>query len=165
MLAQRFTQGGKEFDMRARHYFWMILFAFLAAGCAAISIEPVDYSWGIESVLTVAADGTVEAPPRTPRFNAAPLFVSELGQVPPGGKALLRVIRNRPGFYFVTAPAFKHVYIFRPAAARLKLVRKILVNPDGMKKPAFNQRDPHIQLVDGERVWMLTENGISGGNR
>ena len=56
--------------------------ALLAVGCAALTIEPVDYSWGIESVLAVAPDGSVTGAPKTLSFNAGPLFVMELGSVP-----------------------------------------------------------------------------------
>ena len=150
--------------MQNRGSLWIVAFACLAVGCAALTIEPVDYSWGIESVLPVAPDGAVTAAPRTLAFNAAPLFRLELGEMPRSGKPVIRVIRNRAGHYFITAPSFKHVYVFTAGTGRLKLLRNILVDPDGMKKPAFNQRDPFIQLVNGDRTWMLTEKGISGGN-
>ena len=149
--------------MANRWMLWIFVFAFLAGGCATLTIEPVDYSWGIESVLAVASDGTVTGAPKTLSFNAGQLFVQELGRVPRTGKPTIRVIRNRQGYYFVTAPLFKHVYVFSPGIERLKLSRKILVDADGMKRPAFNQRDPFIQLVNGKQVLMLNEKGISGG--
>jgi len=144
---------------------WIALFAFMAGGCATLTLEPVDYSWGIESVLAVAPDGAVAGAPKTLSFNAGPLFDLELGGVPRKGKPTIRVIRNRQGHYFVTALLFKHVYVFSPGAERLKLSRKILVDADGMKRPVFNQRDPFIQLVNGKQVLMLNEKGISGEKR
>ena len=144
---------------------WKVLIVFLfvtATGCAALTIDPVDYSWGIESVLPVDKDGSVAGVPKTLSFNAAPLYALEMGGVPQDGKRIIRVIRNRAGYYFVTAPAFKHVYVFRAGIGSLKLSRKILTDPEGMKRPAFNQRAPYIQLINGKKVLMLTENGVSG---
>jgi len=140
---------------------WLVTLCAVLVGCMRLTIEPVDYSWGIESVLSVAGDGAVKGPPKTLSFNAGELYLMELGGVPQQGKRIVRVIRSRQGYYFVTAPSFKHVYVFSPGVERLTLMRKILVDADGMKHPAFNQRDPYIQLINGKQVSMLTEKGIS----
>ena len=87
----------------------------------------------------------------------------ELGSVPRKGKPTIRVIRNRQGHYFVTAPLFKHVYVFSPGVERLKLSRKILVDADGMKRPAFNQRDPLYSIGQRQAGLDVEREGDIGG--
>jgi hypothetical protein len=38
--------------------------------------------------------------------------------------------------------------------------KKILVNENGLTKPVFNQRNPFIELVDGQDKYYLTKKGI-----
>ena len=148
--------------MRMRGCVCFTVLSMILSGCMQLTLEPVDYSWGLESVLSVDQNGETKGPPKTPSFNAGELYLLELGGMPSNGEPTIRLIRNRRGYYFVTAPSFKHVYVFEPGVERLTLYGKIPVDEGGMARPAFNQRDPYIQLINGKQVLMLTEKGISG---
>jgi hypothetical protein len=68
------------------------------------------------------------------------------------------------GYYFITASKFKNVYVFGQIEGGLKLTNKILVSQDGLENPAFNQRPPYIQLLNGENPPVsLTKEGILEG--
>ena len=45
------------------------------------------------------------------------------------------------------------------------LNNKIFITEFGLQSPAFNQRDPFIELVDGGKKMNLTGNGIEGGEK
>ena len=73
--------------MRSSWTLWIVIFAFSGGrGMRGTDRrEPVDYSWGLESVLAVAPDGALTGAPKTLSFNAGQLFVMELGSVPRKG--------------------------------------------------------------------------------
>ena len=73
----------------------------------------------------------------------------------------LRLIRNEEGFYFITGPKFKNVYVFTPGASELNLKSRIQVSETGLKSPALNQRPPFVEVVDG-KGWkrLLSSNDI-----
>ena len=72
--------------------------------------------------------------------------------------AKLRLLRSNEGYYFLTGPRFKHVYVFAPGAAALSLNKAILVAEGGLKNPALNQRPPYVELLDGEGFRRLLTN-------
>jgi hypothetical protein len=72
----------------------------------------------------------------------------------------LRLLRNEEGYYFMTGPKFKHVYVFEPGASELVLQSKILVSEAGLKTPALNQRSPHVEVVDGKWKRLLSIDSI-----
>jgi hypothetical protein len=73
----------------------------------------------------------------------------------------LRLIRSEEGYYFVTGPKFKHVYVFTPGASELNLKSKIEISETGLKSPALNQRTPYVELVDGKTLKkLLTSDNI-----
>jgi hypothetical protein len=43
------------------------------------------------------------------------------------------------------------------------LNNKIFISEFGLQTPAFNQRNPYIELVDGSNKMNLTSKGIEGG--
>ena len=119
----------------------LLVMVISATGCGmSKKIAPVDYSWTLESVLSVDQSGTVNGPPKTPTFNAKELFVWEQGDGRFNQPETLRLIRNQAGFYFITAPGFRNVYVLKPFEKSLELVNTIEIDPNGMSKPAFNQR-------------------------
>ncbi|TVQ09503.1 MAG: hypothetical protein EA364_13950, partial [Balneolaceae bacterium] len=84
------------------------------------------------------------------RRNNPNLNVSEVG-----------FIRSHDGFYFVTAPGFVNVYVMQPREGELRSVKRIKIDENGIQSPAFNQRNPVIQLLDGTgRSFDLTKDGI-----
>jgi len=70
----------------------------------------------------------------------------------------LRLMRDGQGYYFVTGPKFKNVYVFTPGASELNLKSKIEVSETGMKAPALNLRSPYIEVVDGKGWRRLLSN-------
>ncbi len=94
-------------------------------------------------------------------FNTKALFFEENADSNSYIDKELRLIRNDDGFYFITAPGFKNVYIFGADEGKLKLEEKVLITETGLQKPYLNQRSPYIELVDGERKVYLDNNGIA----
>ena len=70
----------------------------------------------------------------------------------------LRMLRSVEGYYFVTAPNFKNVYVFTPGASELDMKTKIEVSKTGLKSPALNQRPPYVELIDGKNFKVLLRN-------
>ena len=132
-----------------------------AVGCSTLTLVPADFSWPVESELTADNAGMVKEDRYHMAFNVKPLMFDELqDSVNISGKTF-RVIRDRSGNYFVTGPKFKHVYVFVHGNAGLEQTNKIMINEAGMANPAFNQRIPYIQLINGrEKPVLLTRDGI-----
>lgn len=138
----------------------ILLTASLALSGCALTLKPVDYSWSYESVLSAGPDGFVRGEPKTIVFNAQELFRAETGQAGPIEGKTVRIIRNDQGYYFVTSPGFRHVYIFGGADGALKLWNKLLVDEKGLEKPFFNRRERGIELVANDKVLLLNKDGI-----
>jgi hypothetical protein len=138
----------------------IMLAAFLAMPGCALTLKPVDYSWSYESVLNAGPDGVVRGEPKTIAFNAQELFREETGQAGPIEGKTVRLIRNDQGYYFVTSPGFRHVYIFSGADSALKLWNKVLIDEKGMEKPFFNRRERGIELAANGKVYLLNKDGI-----
>jgi len=65
----------------------------------------------------------------------------------------------------MTGIKFKNVYVFRAYDGAMVLDNKILISESGFQNPAFNQRSPHIELIDGEGILKLTHKGIEGTDK
>jgi hypothetical protein len=50
--------------------------------------------------------------------------------------------------------------VLRPAPSELRLESRIAVAPNGLQDPAFNQRPPYVELLDGGRAIRLTSDDI-----
>lgn len=147
----------------------MVLFCLLAIlalpGCATVTLKPVDYSWSFESVLIADATGYVRAEPKTIAFDAKELFRAEMQDPGAAAGKTVRIIRNIDGYYFVTSPGFKNVYIFSGADKKLTLNKKVLIAKQGMEKPFFNRRDGGIELVANGQAYLLNKKGIIPGGK
>jgi hypothetical protein len=56
--------------------------------------------------------------------------------------------------------------VFEQTEGGLKLNNKILVAPDGLNEPFFNQQVPFIQLVNGQNhSLLLTKDGVFEGEK
>jgi hypothetical protein len=74
---------------------------------------------------------------------------------------VIRLIRDSEGYYYLTSKGFRHVYVFAPAEASLKLKTKVLITEKGMEAPAFNQRAPYVQLLNGkDKPRRLNRDGV-----
>jgi hypothetical protein len=139
--------------------------AILALSGCALTLKPVDFSWSYESVLTADAAGYVKAEPKTIAFNAGELFLAELPGAGAAAGKTVRIIRDYQGYYYVTSPGFRHVYIFTGTNAKLTLRKKVLIAEQGMEKPFFNRRDQGIELVANGQTYRLNKKGIVAGGK
>jgi len=135
------------------------------SGCATVTIKPVDFSWSYESVLTADSAGVVSGEPKTISFDAGVLFRAETTPEGTAAGKTVRIIRDKEGYYFVTSPGFKHVYIFCSSRAKLTLTKKVLIAEEGMEQPFFNRRDGGIELGANGQVYLLTRKGIVSGGK
>lgn len=132
----------------------------LTYSCASLVLQPADFSWPIESVLKINDEGLAKEDRYTFSFNIKPLFYEEMQDSLAYLDREVRIIRNTEGFYFITAAGFKNVYVFETSDGALEMENKILVNENGLTKPVFNQRNPLIELIDGQDKYYLTKKGI-----
>tara|TARA_R100001143_G_scaffold63515_2_gene71259 strand:+ start:53945 stop:54382 length:438 start_codon:yes stop_codon:yes gene_type:complete len=120
-----------------------ILLTVSACGSSLI-LENVDFSQPIESVLVPDSDQMVHDQRFAVKFSISPILTEEnLTEIDE-----IRLIRNRAGFYFVTAAGFNNVYVFTPGESVLELVEKVFISENGLSQPAFNQRETYIELID-----------------
>lgn len=137
--------------------------ALLVAGCKqSMVISKVDYSHSIESVVTPDENGVVEDGQHGLKFNIKPLQYAETQDTSSVTTDQVRYIRGQEGYYYITAPNYKNVYVMAPDKGTLKLKKKLEVSESGLDQPALNQRLSHIQLLNlasGES-WKLNPDGI-----
>lgn len=141
----------------------LLLSMFLLSACKqSMVIRQVDYSQSIESVLTPNENGVVEDVQHGLSFNILPLQYLETQDTSSVTTNEVRYIRGKEGFYYVTAPNYKNVYVLTPEKGKLKLEKKITVSETGISEPAFNQRISHIQLLNQNsgNSWKLTYEGV-----
>ena len=145
-----------------KKYISAILLTFLL-GCSQIVLEPTDFAWPIETVLDVRDDGTISEERYSLTTNVKAMFFAEKNDSSAYKKESVRVIRDTKGFYFMVASGFKNVYVFRATNGTLSLENKINVSEFPLDLPAFNQRAPYIELLEGEEhVAFLNSEGIKG---
>ncbi len=143
----------------------LFFFSFLVfAGCSSLTLRPGDFAWPIESVSKVDEKGMIEVKQHYFSLNVKELLYDETQDSVNISNVTLRIIRDINGYYFMTASKFKNVYVFEQIEGGLRLTNKILVTQDGIEDPAFNQRPPYIQLLNGENPPVsLTKEGILKG--
>jgi hypothetical protein len=137
--------------------------AFFAA-CSSLTLQPVNYAWPLESVLAIDGDGNVAEDRYYIGFNTKGLFFEEFEDSSAYMGKEIRMIRDAQGFYYITSPNFKNVYVFTSDEGSLCLDNKILISETGIESPAFNQRIPFIELVNGGNKTNLTNEGVEGSN-
>lgn len=140
-----------------------VIASVLLTGCKqSMVISNVDYSQSIESVLQPAKDGTVEDPKHGIVFNIKPIQYAETQDTSSVTTKQLRYIRGQEGYYYLTAPNYKNVYVMAPEKGKLVLKESLKVANKGISKPAFNQRMTHIQLINRTTgdVWKVKAESI-----
>lgn len=135
---------------------------FLQACTKSLVVKNVNYAQQIESVLIPDNDGTVTDVRQGLSYSILPFQYEEFNDTTSVIVTEVRMIRNHQGYYFITADKFKHVYVMSPNRGELKLEKKILVDEDGLLSPAFNWREPVVQLIDDSNnvAILLNEKGI-----
>ncbi len=136
---------------------WGLLLTACGSG---LVIQNVDFSQPIETVMEADSQANVEDMRNGLVFNLSSVLDSEGINANDFAGTSVHMIRNHEGFYFLTAPGFQNVYVFSVGESEMKKENKIRVNGDRIANPAFNQRNPLVQLVDGSRTFNLTKDGI-----
>jgi len=137
----------------------------LGTACTMLTLQPADFSWPVESALKVDDQGNVTEDRYSTDFNTIALFYEEFQDSMAYKGKEIRLIRNNAGNYFITGKDFKNVYVFKANEGTLTLEKKIFISEFGLKSPAFNQRSPYIELVNGDYKINLTNDGIEGGSK
>lgn len=136
----------------------------LMVGCKqSMVISKVDYAQPIETVVTPDSTGMVEDVQHGLRFSILPIQYMETQDTTSVTTGQLRYIRGKSGLYYMTAPTYQHVYVMTPERGALKLEKRFRISEIGIDKPAFNQRQGYVQLVNrttGER-YKLTPGGMT----
>lgn len=143
----------------------LIIIVLVSNACSSLKLSPAEFAWPIESVLKINNDGIAKEDRYSFSFNTKALFMEEMQDSMAYVGKDLRIIRNNEGYYFITSKGFKNVYIFESSESSLSLKEKITINETGLNNPFFNQRNPFIELVDGEFKAYLTKEGLQGGAR
>lgn len=151
--------------MRSSNISIALLFSFFAVfvGCKqTLVISEVDYSQPIESVLQTNDDGVVNDVRSGLSFNILPLQYAETKDTSSVSTEEVRMIRGKEGYYYITSPGYQNVYVMAAEKGTLKLKKKIMIKEGGIAKPAFNQRNPYVQLLNREtgENYALTAEGI-----
>lgn len=139
----------------------LALALFALAGCSTLTLAPSDFAWPIMSELTADKNGNVKEERYHLAFNIKPLMYEELKDSVNVAGRTLSIIRDRQGFYYVTGPKFKKVYVFQHTADGLGLSTSFEVQPAGLANPEFEQRPPNIRLRSGRDSWLLTRYGVT----
>jgi len=140
---------------------FFLLIIIVAAGCTQLILKPSNFAWPIESVVDVDNDGTISDNRYSFSTNVIQLFFAEKNDSSAHQKESVRIIRDAKGYYFLISTGFKNVYVFSADDGTLVLHNKILVSDFGLDLPAFNQRTPYIELLEGEEhLLFLNSEGI-----
>ena len=142
-----------------------LLLFIITAACSVLTLQPANFSWPLESVLPVDDNGNISEDRYSLEVNTIGMFFEEFQDSLSYKSKEVRMIRDNQGFYFLTSTNFKNVYVFKADEGKLVQENKIFISEFGLQTPAFNQRDPYIELVDGTNKMNLTHKGIEGGSK
>jgi len=137
----------------------------ISTACTTLTLQPADFSWPVESALKVDDLGNVTEDRYSTDFSTVGLFYEEFQDSMAYKGKEIHLIRNNGGDYFITGKEFKNIYVFKASEGTLVLEKKIFISEFGLKNPAFNQRTPNIELLDGNYKINLTNEGIEGGSK
>ena len=137
----------------------------ITTACKTLTLQPADFSWPIESAAKIDGQGNVTEDRYSTDFNTVGLFYEEFQDSMAYKGKEIRLIRNNWGDYFITGKKFKNVYVFKASEGTLVLEKKIFISEFGLNDPAFNQRSPYIELLDGDYKINLTSEGTEGDTK
>ena len=98
--------------MKHKKIFLVFTSIILLTACTSLLLEPAQFAWPLESVLKVDKEGFVKEERFALNFNTKALFYEETQDSLSYAGKTIRLIRNNEGYYFMTAPNFKNVYVF-----------------------------------------------------
>jgi len=132
----------------------------LFAACSALTLQPANFAWPIESLLPVDENGMVTDDRYSFSFDTRGLFYEELNDSSAFKGEEIRILRDANGFYFITVNKFKNVYVFKISDGTFVMDNKIFISEFGVENPSLNQRVPYVELIDGVNSLYLTNTGI-----
>ncbi|MGA9118151.1 MAG: hypothetical protein WB699_02195 [Bacteroidota bacterium] len=139
--------------------------ALMLTSCSTITIQNVQYGWPVEVVGTVDHSNHVVADRYGLTFSVAKIAEREMQDSSALAGKIVHVLRNDEGYYFVTGPGFKHVYVFAPGTHQLSTEEIIEVTETGLQNPRLNLRPPYVELLDNDGFHkLLTHSAIAEGN-
>ena len=134
----------------------MLLFS---ACSSSVTIQNVDFAQPLEEQLQPNMQGEVMGERSGISFSVLPMLENEGLSLDEFGGTPVNIIQNHQGYYFVTAAGFRNVYVMQSNENELKSTAIIEVGDQRLENPALNQRNPFIQLVDGDMSVNLTKEG------
>jgi hypothetical protein len=138
-----------------------LLVPLLLSGCSSVILTPADFSWPVENAIKVDEKGFVTEDRYTFSINVKPLFQKEFADSNLALGKELRIIRDQKGFYYITGVNFKNVYVFLPIESGMKMQEEILISEtEALTNPAFNQKAPNIELLDGSKKYLINNKGL-----
>ena len=140
----------------------IVLFIMLSiAGCSSVVLKPADFSWPLENVIKVDEKGFITEDRYTFNINVKSIFQQEFADSNLATGKEIRIIRDKAGYYYMTAPEFKNVYVLLPVEGGMKLENKITISETNpLTSPAFNQKNPNIELLDGQEKYLINYKGM-----
>lgn len=145
--------------MKPNKIVYFLIFGFVSA-CSVLTLQPSNFAWPVESVIKVDDNGNAVDKRYSLSFNTQGLFYEEFKDSIAYLDKDIRMIRSYDGYYFITSEKFKNVYIFKVDEGLMTLSDKIFISEFGVENPAFNQRSPNIELIDGGKSLYLSNTGI-----
>ena len=144
----------------------LICLAAFAASCTStMNISDVSFAQPVEFAVKADAKGNVSHRSSGLAFNISEIEEAEPNKRPFSEQRLIRIIRDHNGYYFITSAGYQHVYVMQPVKQGLRLHRKIMVAEKGLRNPAFNQRKPFVELIDGvSGTYKLSIDGLDHTN-
>jgi hypothetical protein len=146
----------------------MLAAALSLFSCSSVTLQPADFSWPVESILKADGNGIVAESRYAVSFSINDMVKKEFSDAQDnasGAGVTVRVIRDHEGFYYITAPNFKNVYVFQPGDGELKQHRRIEIGEVAMSDPKLNQRDTYIELINGSTSLRMNKDGIMEGDK
>lgn len=139
-----------------------LLIPLLAAGCSSVVLAPSDFSWPVENVLKVDEKGFVSEARYSFQINVKNIFQEEFADSNLALGKEIRIIRDKAGYYYFTSANFKNVYVFMTVESGMKLEKKIMLSEtEPLTSPAFNQKNPNIELIDGSKKFLINFKGLA----
>ena len=142
-------------------YLLFLALLFALSACTSVTLSPANFAWPIENVVTTDNSGNVVVDRYSAEFNATNLFKAEFGDSADVANKELRIIRDQLGYYVMTAKGFMNVYVFEVSDGVFVLANKVFITKDGLNNPAFNQRQPYIEIFDGENKYVIGTKGTA----
>ena len=148
--------------MQMRTALALLTVFLISAACSTLTLKPAEYAWPIENALKIDVKGNVVEQRYSFTLNVKPLFFEEFKDSTNYIGKEIRIIRDKAGFYFITAKDFKNVYVFKSIEGGMQLENKILISElKGLTSPAFNQKAPNIELLDSPNKYLLNYKGLT----